>query len=1002
MKEPKKKYFDLLKEIENAVRIGPKQSHLEEIKELINANKLQAQFFNSLKSSDWISPLLNQGYFLSPPSPSQTENYIQYLFWPESQYLLRVVEHAPQEVLKIALALPATENERVHEDFTQAACKMPPELAVQWAEKEIEWLKDQKYLHLNLPLYLGDLVSYLAEGGEQNHALNLAKGLLALQPDPQYEQKLKEEQQEEEGGEEFILRYYPEPETKFDSWEYEQILKKNIPALVKAAGIDTFKWLCQLLSAAMRLARRHDDGDEKPLRDYSYIWRPAIEEHEQNQKYDLKDYIVDAVRDAAEQLIVHDPKNLASILTILDDSTSLPWPIFRRITLHIVRNSEQAKPSMVRRYLAKKRYITDHVLHHEHRLLVSEKFGMLSLSEQDKVLKWVLEGKKGREERIYQWYQENEDREPTETELDSGLNSWLSEKLAPFEKFLRDELKDSYDAAIASEGRADHPEFVTYSTGGWVGPTSPKSPAELGSLSVSDLLKFLREWKPTGESMSDSRDGLARVLAAILGENPKRYIDACAQLTDEDHPTYIRGFIQGFHDAARDNRNFIWEPVLELCKSVVDRPRNFSRSILAKAVGDDREEIDWGWTRKRIANLIEEGLKKDREVTIPFDLREEVWLIIKILTGDPEPTYKDEKERMQPFDAATMSINTVRGEAMHAVMYYVMWVRENIRKKKGDQELVRGFALIPEVQQVLEERLDRRCEKTLTIRSVFGRWYPYLVAWDENWAKTNKQKVFPSSEKAQKHWDVAWGTCVVYNRPYDNVFRVLRNEYRKALERIGFISVELAGARPPDESLAQHILTFYWRGMIRILDKSLLNRFYELASPELRGQAMRFIGKTLADTPGTVPEKIIERLKKLWTWRLKTAQSSDQPDKFEDELSAFGKWFGSGKLDPSWTIEQLLVVLSLIGRVDADKKMVEQLAALADSFPKEVTECFRMMVEGVSDGYKMWSWKEPGKELLRTVINGEDRGATKAAIDLVHRLGAMGHMEFRDLLPTND
>ena len=81
--------------------------------------------------------------------------------------------------------------------------------------------------------------------------------------------------------------------------------------------------------------------------------------------------------------------------------------------------------------------------------------------------------------------------------------------------------------------------------------------------------------------------------------------------------------------------------------------------------------------------------------------------------------------------------------------------------------------------------------------------------------------------------------------------------------------------------------------------------------------------------------------------------------------------------------------------------MVEQLASLAERFPRHVIECFRLMLEGEPDGYQMFLWKNPGKELLQKVILSEDQEAKEAAIDLVHRLGAMGYLEFRALLPSD-
>lgn len=818
-----------------------------------------------------------------------------------------------------------------------------------------------------------------------------------MQPDPQYEDKVKEEEKYKES--EFFLPYYPEPQVKCDRWEYEQILKKNIPSLVMAGGIPAFEWLCKLLSTAIRLSRRHDEDPEKPVRDYSYIWRPAIEEHEQNHKHDIKDALIDVVRDAAEQMIDRNQKNLILIGKILDNKESLPWPIFRRTAMHIMRVNKNATKSMISRYLAKKRYLTYPEYRHEYHLLAEAKFGMLSPKEQSSVLNWAMQGEVGRKKRLIEWYQENRQRDPSPEEIEDGVKSWLVEELAPFKQYLRGNLKKRYEDAVMSKGEADHPEFPSYSTS-WVGPTSPKTSKELSEWSVQALLDYLRTWQPSGESMSDSRDGLADAIANAVGEKPEKYAGHCDQfyqLHPQLHPKYIRGFIEGFHGAARNNKYFPWAPVLSLSEWVVSQDREFSTEIIAQEIGDGREETSWAWTRKRIANLIEAGLKKT-EFEIPFRFRTKVWAINEELTIDPEPK-SDEKIFIDP---ATNSINTVRGQAMHTAMHYVLWVKRHIGEQvEGEDRTILNFGAMPEVSRLLRDRLDHRKEKTLTVHSVYAKWFPWLVAWDKEWAKRYKHKVFPGRPSLQEYWKTAWGTYIIYNRPYDNVFRILKRDYRKALRRLETIKVELAGASSVDESLAEHLMTFYWRGLIKRRSDGLINQFFDIACSDLRGHAIGFIGESIAHTDASIHSEIMQRFYDLWSWRLKTAVRADGHSWYKSELMAFGKWFGTQKLRPiEWALEQLLLVLKLVGRIDADEATVKYLSILANEYPMKVIECFRLMVLNEPDGYTMWLWKKHGKRLLSTIIAGANQDARDHAIDLVHRLVAMGHMEFRELLPS--
>jgi hypothetical protein len=57
------------------------------------------------------------------------------------------------------------------------------------------------------------------------------------------------------------------------------------------------------------------------------------------------------------------------------------------------------------------------------------------------------------------------------------------------------------------------------------------------------------------------------------------------------------------------------------------------------------------------------------------------------------------------------------------------------------------------------------------------------------------------------------------------------------------------------------------------------------------------------------------------------------------------------------------------------------------------------MVDGDKEGWSILGWREYARMILTTAIQGSDLEAWQAAVDLVHRLGARGFFEFRDLLP---
>ena len=88
-----------------------------------------------------------------------------------------------------------------------------------------------------------------------------------------------------------------------------------------------------------------------------------------------------------------------------------------------------------------------------------------------------------------------------------------------------------------------------------------------------------------------------------------------------------------------------------------------------------------------------------------------------------------------------------------------------------------------------------------------------------------------------------------------------------------------------------------------------------------------------------------------------------------------------------------------MGKVDAGHQVVKRLAALAADMPLQAVKCLRLMVEGDTEGWHVPTWHGHTRVILATAIQSSDLEAHQAAVDLVHRFGARGYFEFRDLLP---
>ena len=114
---------------------------------------------------------------------------------------------------------------------------------------------------------------------------------------------------------------------------------------------------------------------------------------------------------------------------------------------------------------------------------------------------------------------------------------------------------------------------------------------------------------------------------------------------------------------------------------------------------------------------------------IPIAERERVWAVLAVLLHDPDPTpLHEERYGGANIGPRTLSLNTTRGQAMHAAVRYGLWIRRSMEADEPEAVLrEEGFASIPELREVLDQHLDPGCDPSIAVRSIYGQWFPWLV-----------------------------------------------------------------------------------------------------------------------------------------------------------------------------------------------------------------------------------------------------------------------------------
>lgn len=924
-------------------------------------------FFDRLENPEWLEPLWERGFFKRPPEPIQEEGgRVFYPLWHEAKYLARMAKHKPDLVAEIIQQMGATDNSFVIHDLLDALLAVPSDVSVRlvekvelWARFPEGWLADK----------VGQLINRWAKEGQVKEALRVVRTLLEVLP-------------RERNGEVVLsagFRRRPEVVARFDEWQYEKILKEYYPQLVEAGGMDALQVLCELLEKAIDVKQ----GRESAPDDNSYIWRPAIEDHEQNWNSRLWDVLVVAIRDSAERIIQSGQATIEEAVNFLEQRR---WKVFQRIALHLLRVFCEQAETLAMERLMNRALLEDFQVHHEYALLLREYFPSLSQEAQATILGWI---EAAPDEEGYRRQAEATGAVPSDEEIISYREIWQLQLLAWIgRENLPPEWQARYQTLVERHGEIPHPEFLVYNTGIIVGPISPKSVDELKAMSVAEIVEFLRGWvPPEGIFGTPTPEGLGRVLADAVVDAPERFALEARRFQGLG-PTYVRHLLFGLWESLRQNKSFDWAPVLDLCQWVVEQPRE----IEGRRVKPTEADPDWGPTRGVIADLLADG-----SVSLPIQFRDQVWRILKPLTQDPDPTPEDESRYLSSnWDTATRSINTVRGKAMHAVVRYALWVRRYIESQPdAESRLSRGFDEMPEVREVLEAHLDVVQEPSLSVRAVYGWWFPWLALLDLEWAWAHTVRIFPTNPGEEAFFDSAWITYLAFCEPYNQMLEVLREQYRYAIDRIGSHHDDTRLPANPDHRLAEHLMVFYWRGLLSP-DDLLFTTFWEKAPVSLRGHALRFIGQALRRTEEAIPPEILERLKNLWEMRLENAKSAQQSLDHMHEMAAFGWWFVSDKFDRDWAMAQLLESLRLAKRTDPDHWVLEHLIRTVKTHPVQSVQCLKIIVEECREMWTLYAGEEEIRQILSVAL--QNPNTRKTAEGIVHYLGSRGFLEFRELL----
>lgn len=558
---------------------------------------------------------------------------------------------------------------------------------------------------------------------------------------------------------------------------------------------------------------------------------------------------------------------------------------------------------------------------------------------------------------------------------------------------------------------------------GFVKPKVVISQEEFSKLSIVDIVDKLRnDWNPESLRKKNTdndflnplnAEGVGEQLRSDIAKRLQDYIQNASLFFERDvfdeHYTY--SFFRGIQKAICSDKTkaagIQWDKLIEVFVAI-------KNSGIAKAFDykiRERKKFDawlssWTGVHSVMTDVLQELLSENNGKTI-IDFPKycnQLFGIISYLLTYPDPKPQDEeletatmkthspgdKEKYFVSDPFTMAINTVRGRAFQVLILFVY--QDGKKFKKEDK-----IKITEDVEKIYEEVLKK--ENTRALMFMFGHYLPSFYFRDKNWIHRLLAQIFPE-EPAKKHLYLAAWEGYLANNLYEEIFfdSAFQKLYERGLTLIGDEDQKRKYFKKPVEGIAVHMaLAFVVYHKKFGFDHSLFKKFWE-QDVERQGEFIGFIGRMFVSGDNAQANEqlkndleIRERLIKFWEWLL---------DNYNDPklFAKFGFWVNleKGLFEPVWLAKQLKATLEKTnGILEWDYALIKSINELAKAAPKETIEIARLyLLEGGVRGGKIcmpFMYNEEWFEALKALYGDiETKNATYTLIDdLIREGGSM-------------
>lgn len=685
-----------------------------------------------------------------------------------------------------------------------------------------------------------------------------------------------------------------------DSYHLGEVLKASARKLGERCGADAVKMLATRLTEYIGLAE-----DDK----YSYIWRSAIEDHEQDShKEDTRAVLVDAVRDAALGITsASSPAALAVAKFLLES----PYPTLVRVGIYVC-GEHYGTVGPVFWECAKADWFIEVPYWHELYWFINKAFPRFSAAQRAHFLEFV-ERTKG------DWSGESRQEEWDESHKRDLLHPAFGQGDS--------EVDEKYQKLVQRWGaERDHPDFHSYSSSGWSGERSPVASDALVGMSGEELVVFLRNFVPDSRSWDGpTYRGLASSISAAVRASEDGFGGRIDLFFDLARP-YQHGLLRGLKERwSDDKRDIDWPAALRLAHAIASSP-SFEPDL--NGGRPEGWEPSVHWVVGDIADLLKSASGTERHM--PPELQTSCLQVLRLVLGATTPN-----EAGQSNDAVSHAINSPRGKTLEAFIHLALAMRRaEVAETPGSNDTWAAVGPVFDAELATSES-----GLNADFAALAGMYCVNLHFLNSQWTEANFDRLLSTANDSA--WRCAAQGFSYQNRLYDWLF--------KRLVSGGHLRKMIFSEGLPDQ-VSERALQFlglaYLEGMETLDGESLLAELIVELKVEELSQLCWFFWTLRGQEPSPRAPKVLAFWLKVAAMIRVSRVSVPVLQSALSKLAVFIQEFSPA------TVEALVEAAPYAQHRHHGYMLVENLTRLAPQHPKEVATIFRAAVSGFLPDYR--------------------------------------------------